>query len=45
MPRQGILVEPYQRLNREQIERIHRASLDILVNPGIVCFNRQAARQ
>jgi trimethylamine--corrinoid protein Co-methyltransferase len=43
MPRQGILVEPYQRLNREQIERIHRASLDILVNPGIVCFNRQAA--
>ncbi len=42
MARQGILVDPYRRLNQEQIERIHRASLDILVSPGIVCFNRQA---
>jgi len=43
MARQGVLVEPYQRLNLEQIERIHRASLAILTDPGIVCFNRSAA--
>ena len=43
MARQGILVEPYRRLNQEQIERIHDASLAILANLGIVCFNRQAA--
>jgi len=43
MARQGIIVNPYQRLNLEQIERIHRASMDILTDPGIVCFNRTAA--
>lgn len=43
MARQGVLVEPYRRLNQEQIERIHRASLSILTDPGIVCFNRNAA--
>ena len=43
MARQGVLVEPYQRLNLEQVERIHQASLAILTNPGIVCFNRDAA--
>ncbi len=43
MARQGVLVEPYQRLKLEQVERIHRASLDILIDPGIVCFNRNAA--
>jgi len=40
--RQGILVEPYQRLKPEQVEQIHRASLAILVDPGVVCFNRDA---
>jgi len=40
--RQGILVEPYQRLKLEQVEQIHRASLAILVDPGVVCFNRNA---
>jgi len=44
MARQGILVEqPYQRLKLEQVERIHRASLTILTDPGVVCFNRTAA--
>lgn len=43
MARQGILVEPYQRLKLEQVERIHRASLVILTDPGMVCFNRNAA--
>ena len=43
MARQGVLVEPYQRLNQEQVGQIHRASMDILTDPGIVCFNRNAA--
>ena len=34
---------PYQRLKRVHVERIHRASLAILTDPGIVCFNRHAA--
>ena len=42
MARQGVLVEPYQRLNQEQIEKIHGASLEILNDPGIICFNRNA---
>ena len=43
MARQGILVAPYQRLELEQVERIHQASLDILLDPGVICFNRNAA--
>ena len=43
MAREGMLVEPYQRLKLEQVEQIHQASLDILLNPGVVCFNRRAA--
>jgi len=41
--RQGILVEPYQRLKLEQVEQIHRASLAILTDPGVLCFNQHAA--
>jgi trimethylamine:corrinoid methyltransferase-like protein len=43
MARTGVLVEPYQRLKAEHIERIHRASLAILTDPGVVCYNRRAA--
>ena len=43
MARQGVLVEPYQRLKPEQVEQIHQASLAILSQPGILCFNRSAA--
>ena len=43
MARQGVLVEPYQRLKPEQLEQIHRASLAILTDPGVLCFNRNAA--
>jgi len=44
MPREGILIEkPLERLTNEQIKQIHRASLDILLDPGLLCFNRQAA--
>ena len=43
MARQGILVEPYERLKLEQVERMHQASLAVLADPGILCFNRNAA--
>lgn len=41
--RQGILVEPAERLNSSQIEALHRASLEILWDPGILVFNEEAA--
>jgi len=44
MPRNGVLVKPYCRLNEEQIERIHRASMGILLDPGIICYNSEAAQ-
>lgn len=44
MPREGILIEkPLVRINQEQIERIHQASMDILSDPGLICFNKDAA--
>jgi trimethylamine--corrinoid protein Co-methyltransferase len=43
MPREGILVKPYERLSQEQVEQIHHASLRILTDPGILCYNREAA--
>jgi trimethylamine--corrinoid protein Co-methyltransferase len=43
LARQGVLVVPYKRLNEEQVERLHRASIDILKDPGITCFNKDAA--
>ena len=43
MARQGILVKPYQRLDQAQVEQIHGASMEILADPGIMCFNRNAA--
>jgi trimethylamine--corrinoid protein Co-methyltransferase len=41
--RQGVVVKPYERLNAEQIELLHGASLRILQDPGIWCYNRRAA--
>jgi trimethylamine--corrinoid protein Co-methyltransferase len=44
MPREGVLVHSiYERLNRDQMERIHDASMEILRHPGIICYNRDAA--
>jgi trimethylamine--corrinoid protein Co-methyltransferase len=40
--REGIIVEPYTRLKTEQIEKIHNASLYILKEIGIECFNKEA---
>jgi trimethylamine--corrinoid protein Co-methyltransferase len=42
MSRSGVLVEPYQRLSPEQIEQVHRASMEILTDPGMLCYNREA---
>ena len=43
MPRRGILVKPYERISQEQVEQIHNASMQILKDPGIICYNSEAA--
>jgi trimethylamine--corrinoid protein Co-methyltransferase len=44
VPRDGILIDtPFERMTGEQTERIHHASLQVLTDPGLVCFNREAA--
>jgi len=44
MAREGILVHsPYERMAKKQIKQIHHASMQILNDPGITCFNREAA--
>jgi trimethylamine--corrinoid protein Co-methyltransferase len=44
VPREGILVQnPYERITGEQVSQIHRASVEILSDPGLICFNREAA--
>jgi trimethylamine--corrinoid protein Co-methyltransferase len=44
LPREGILVtNPYERITEEQVKQIHQASLKILVDPGLICFSKQAA--
>jgi trimethylamine--corrinoid protein Co-methyltransferase len=44
MPREGILIKsPIERLTGKQVNQIHDASLEILKDPGLLCFNRQAA--
>ncbi len=35
--------EPYERINSRQVQQIHEASLEILRNPGMLCFNKKAA--
>jgi trimethylamine--corrinoid protein Co-methyltransferase len=41
--REGVVVKPYERLSREQIKRLDEASLNILKDPGIWCYNQRAA--
>ncbi|MEA2032620.1 MAG: trimethylamine methyltransferase family protein [Euryarchaeota archaeon] len=41
--REGVLVKPYERLDIEEIQKIHEASLSILSDPGIISYNREAA--
>ena len=43
MPREGILVHtPYERMTNEQVRQIHQASMQILNDPGVMSFNREA---
>ncbi|MBN1161618.1 MAG: trimethylamine methyltransferase family protein [Dehalococcoidales bacterium] len=45
MPREGILIEkPLERLSCEQVQQIHDASIEILNNLGLLCFNKNAAK-
>lgn len=44
MARQGIVIpRPIERLSRKQIDDIHRTSMDILNDPGLICYNKKAA--
>ena len=44
MAREGILIQnPYERMTGEQVQRIHDASIEILSDPGLLCFNKEAA--
>jgi trimethylamine--corrinoid protein Co-methyltransferase len=38
------LVKPYERLNQEQVKWLDQASLNILSDPGIWCYNERAAK-
>ena len=42
--REGVLVKPYERLNQEQLKWLDEASLSILADPGIWCYNERAAK-
>jgi trimethylamine--corrinoid protein Co-methyltransferase len=41
--RNGTVVHPYERLDADQITHLHQASLAILKEPGIWCYNLRAA--
>ncbi len=44
MPREGILINnPLERITSGQVREIHDASIEILTDPGLLCFNRKAA--
>jgi trimethylamine--corrinoid protein Co-methyltransferase len=42
--RKGLIVRPYERLRRDQLTRLHNASMNILADPGIWCHNETAAK-
>lgn len=42
--REGVVVKPYERLDHDQIKWLDEASLDILAEPGIWCYNERAAK-
>ena len=44
MSREGLLIQrPLTRMTDEQVKQIHRASIEILKDPGLVSYNREAA--
>lgn len=42
--RRGIIVKPYERLNSDQVKWLDEASVNILEDPGIWCYNERAAK-
>ena len=43
MPREGILISnPLERLSAGQVQEIHNASMEILLDPGLLSFNKTA---
>ena len=42
--REGILVKAYERLDMQQVKWLDQASLEILNDPGIWCYNQRAAK-
>jgi trimethylamine--corrinoid protein Co-methyltransferase len=42
--REGVLVKPYERLSQEQVQWLDQASLSILADPGIWCYNERASK-
>jgi trimethylamine--corrinoid protein Co-methyltransferase len=42
--RDGVLVKPYERLDQGQIRWLNEASLSMLADPGIWCYNERAAK-
>ena len=42
--RESVIVKPYERLDGEQIKLLDEASMQILADPGIWCFNERAAK-
>jgi len=42
--REGILIDkPFERMTHEQVLMIHDASIEILSDPGLLCYNKTAA--
>jgi trimethylamine--corrinoid protein Co-methyltransferase len=42
--REGVLVSPYERLSRSQVELIDEISRTLLEDPGLLCYNPQATK-
>jgi len=43
VPREGVLVHhPYVRMTDDQVSQVHQASMEILRDPGLLSYNREA---
>ncbi len=42
--RQGVVVKPHSRLSESAVELIDEVSRDLLLEPGLLCWNAEAAR-
>lgn len=42
--REGILVQPVERLNEEQIRLVDSVSRELLAEPGLLCYNAEAVK-